>query len=40
MSVMVTLAINMKTRDYRLKTTTNDFAAFKIGEKFLHNIPE
>ena len=37
MCMMVT---NMKTRDYSLKTTTNDAATFKNSEKFLHNIQE
>ena len=40
MSVMVTSAINMKPRDYRLKATANDIANFKISEKFLLNILE
>ena len=40
MSMMVMSAINMKTQDNKLKTTTYDVTTFKIGKKFLLNILE
>ena len=38
--IMIMSAINTKTQDHRLKTTTNDVNAFTVGKKFLLNLIE